>query len=154
MQARMGKQNIEGLALRVEVKAIEAPDVPWDLTNLRSMVKAPKNGIHVHGIYIDGAQWDAGLYRLVDKPAQTTKETSMPLVLLEAMSIDQKNRKGGPSQARRPSAMTKTPSSTHSCPVYCSWERNGNPVTFFDLPVQDDVSWIKRGVALTLEEPL
>merc|ERR1712139_736544 len=30
MQARMGKQNIEGLAFRVEVKAIEAPDVPWD----------------------------------------------------------------------------------------------------------------------------
>ncbi|CBZ53336.1 GI17927, related [Neospora caninum Liverpool] len=126
--------------------------VPVDCLTLKAtVVKArasyqlaafPPRGIYVHGLFLQGAGWNASEQRLCESELGVLFEP-MPVILLEP---------GAPVEERR----TKEEPRFYSCPLYKTPERKGvgNYIHSLDLPTDHPpVHWILRGVALLCQDP-
>ena len=108
---------------------------------------APADGVHVHGLYLEGARFDAPTQRLVESEPNVLS-TSLPTVWLCPAAP------GGwpPSSAAAAAAAHRYP-----CPLYATAARRGEMTVsghstnfIMDLMLPSDAPesyWIRRGVA-------
>jgi dynein heavy chain len=123
-------------------KAIDAISFGFHVLDRRAdaIAERPKDGIYVHGLYLEGARWDGARHSLVDsKPKELF--TSFPVMWL----LPEEERKI-PEQG------------VYRCPIYKTLTRAGqlsttghstNFVLYVEIPTTTPESkWIKAGVAL------
>ncbi|KAG9392138.1 Dynein heavy chain and region D6 of dynein motor [Carpediemonas membranifera] len=111
----------------------------------KGMEFQPDTGVHVHGLFIEGARWDDERHKLVEQTRGVLLDTMAPIWLKPVSSAEY------------------NPESTYRCPVYKTTERAGvlsttghstNFVMSLDLPIDCAPEWwIRRGVALLSQEP-
>eukprot|EP00940_MAST-03C_sp_MAST-3C-sp2_P000489 g489.t1 len=112
----------------------------------------PRDGAYVHGLFIEGARWNADAFVL---------DESKPKVLFaDAPVIWLKPKEGGDDEEDGASKTTSEEAMSYSytCPVYKTSARRGqlsttghstNFVMFIRLPSkQPEAHWIQRGVAM------
>lgn len=105
-----------------------------DVTNyfLETCKKAPKEGVYVHGLYLDGASWDTKHNQLKESDNKVVF-TNMPIIHIYAIN----------------STAPKDPK-LYQCPVYKKPQRTDlNFITplWLNTTEKPDL-WILRGVAL------
>ncbi len=105
-----------------------------------SELKKPEFGVYVHGLYLEGARWDAANHTLAD---------SRPKELYTAL----------PVMHFLPVADRKVPTTgVYQCPLYKTLKRKGtllttghstNFIMMVELPTSvEERKWIKAGVGL------
>ncbi|CAH8480381.1 unnamed protein product [Dicrocoelium dendriticum] len=100
------------------------------------MGSAPREGAHVHGLFMEGARWDPGAGCMVDARIKELAPP-MPVMLLRAVPSDR--------QEGRVAAM-------YACPVYKTKLRGPTFVWTFHLKTKEKpAKWILGGVALLLQ---
>lgn len=95
---------------------------------------APKSGVYVHGLYLDGAGWSRKEMRLAESTNKILY-TLMPIIRINANNIvDSSSSK----------------QFNYECPVYKKSRRTGlNFITALTLPsIKPSNHWVLRGVAL------
>lgn len=95
-------------------------------------VKAPREGVYIHGLFLDGASWDAKRMQLTESISKVLY-TAMPVIHVFAVnSTEPKNPK------------------LYECPVYKKFRRTDlNFITPLWLTTElKPEHWIMRGVAL------
>ncbi|KAL7677338.1 hypothetical protein ACOME3_003574 [Neoechinorhynchus agilis] len=96
---------------------------------------ALKEGVYIHGVYIDGASYSTADGVLVDCVSNEVTEL-LPVVHVRAVLSDQMDLRG-----------------TYECPMYRVRTRGPNYVSKFPLKTKDDkAKWIIAGVAMLLQE--
>jgi dynein heavy chain len=107
---------------------------PHDLDRIR---EPPKNGIFIHGLYLEGASWDRKEGTLREPmPRQLT--SPLPVIRL---TYQQKENRGRRSQTDH----------EYACPAYRYKERTGKYYLFsFNLPTKDQQAqhWVLRGTCI------
>lgn len=108
-------------------------------------VKTPADGCFIHGLYLEGAQWDH-TSSILNETLPNMLFSPMPVIWLK------------PGVKAKKSAMSLNSRVLYDCPVYRTSKRAGilsttghstNYVMTIKLPSKlDDTHWIKRGVAL------
>jgi dynein heavy chain, axonemal len=93
---------------------------------------APKSGVYVYGLYLDGAGWSRKEMRLAEA-INKILYTLMPIIRIYADNVNDENL-----------------SKSYECPVYKKANRTGlNFITALTLPtVKPPDHWVLRGVAL------
>jgi dynein heavy chain len=115
----------------------------WDftvtqVTDLREITSAPKEGVYIRGLYLEGARWDRDRGQLTE-PLPMELYDAMPVVLFKPIEAKRKVLKG-----------------MYTCPCYMYPVRTGTRERpSFMLPVELKAQeapdhWIKRGTALLL----
>ncbi|PFH38701.1 hypothetical protein BESB_010430 [Besnoitia besnoiti] len=130
--ARQHKVPMASLALKALVANERAP---------YQLAGPPPRGIYIHGLFLQGAGWDAS-EQLLCEAEPGVSVAPMPVILLEPVAATDEE----PPPAER---------FYYACPLYKTLERKGtgNYVDFLDL--QTDLSpehWILRGVALLCQD--
>ncbi|XP_035866411.1 dynein heavy chain 11, axonemal isoform X1 [Phyllostomus discolor] len=94
----------------------------------------PREGAYLHGLFMEGARWDAQAGTIVD--ARLKELTSaMPVVFARAVPVDRQETKH-----------------TYECPVYRTKARGPNYIWTFRLRSRAKTAkWVLAGVALLLE---
>ncbi|KYF46038.1 ATPase family associated with various cellular activities (AAA) domain-containing protein, partial [Toxoplasma gondii ARI] len=126
--ARKHKIPLDSLTLKATVTKVKTPD---------QLGASPPRGIYIHGLFLQGAGWNASSQRLCESELGAWF-VPMPVILLEPT---------GNLEDRR----NKQEHVVYSCPLYKTPERKGvgNYVHSLDLPTDlPPVHWILRGVAL------
>ncbi|KEP63814.1 UNVERIFIED_CONTAM: ATPase family associated with various cellular activities (AAA) domain-containing protein [Hammondia hammondi] len=126
--ARKHKIPLDSLTLKATVTKARTPD---------QLDASPPRGIYIHGLFLQGAGWNASSQRLCESELGALF-VPMPVILLEP---------AGNLEDRR----NKQELVFYSCPLYKTPERKGvgNYVHSLDLPTDlPPVHWILRGVAL------
>ena len=128
--ARKTQTPIDELQFRTNVSALFAEDVD----------APPSDGVHVHGLFLQGAKWDFNR-KCVEDSEPKVPIVSFPVVWLEPVDI-RENLEGG----------------CYACPLYKTSTRRGelsttghstNFVLFLHLPSERPADyWIRRGAAL------
>lgn len=137
--ARKTRLPIDTLEFEIEVRS---DILPSEDTNFRH-VEPPEDGCYIHGLFLEGAEWDA-LAKVLKDPSP--RELFYPMFPIWLKPVAKVMEKG-----------VKKPL-TYECPVYKTSLRTGkllnsgsstNFVMSIKLPSKDpEKNWVKRGVAL------
>ncbi|XP_045053259.2 dynein axonemal heavy chain 11 isoform X2 [Desmodus rotundus] len=94
----------------------------------------PREGAYLHGLFMEGARWDAQAGTIVD--ARLKELTSaMPVIFAKAVPVDRQETQH-----------------TYECPVYRTKMRGPNYIWTFRLRSKEKTAkWVLAGVALLLE---
>jgi dynein heavy chain len=91
----------------------------------------PREGVYVHGLFLDGAAWSAKENRLVDPEP---KKLFAPLPVMHITGVLAKDRKAG---------------AAYAAPAYSVRRRTGATfISTFDLRADDPQKWVLRGACL------
>jgi dynein heavy chain, axonemal len=113
-----------------------------EFTNVESLKSGPKEGVYVHGLFMDGASWSTADSSMVESAPKKLFST-MPVILVTAMT----------KSARKTitSSGNYGPFGGYDCPVYKYPARTDRYLIFSILLAthqQKPLHWILRGVAL------
>lgn len=107
-----------------------------------SITSAPEDGVNIHGMFLQGAKWDAKKRNVVDSDPRE------PIVSFPAIGLE-------PADASDPPAV-----GCYACPLYKTSTRRGelsttghstNYVTGLTLPSEKPSEyWVRRGAALLM----
>ncbi|XP_046594204.1 dynein beta chain, ciliary [Neodiprion lecontei] len=102
--------------------------------NKEEFTSAPREGAHVHGIFMEGARWDVQTGIIVDsRPKELFP--SMPVINVRAITQDKQDLRN-----------------MYECPVYKTRTRGPTYVWTFNLKTKDKpAKWTLAGVALLLQ---
>jgi len=128
--ARKTKTPIDALAFRTVVKEFMVENVPG----------APDDGVHIHGMFLQGAKWDF-TRRCVEDSDPGKGIIPFPVVWLEPVSVNENLEAG-----------------CFNCPLYKTSTRRGelsttghstNFIGYLQLPTERPADyWVRRGAAL------
>ncbi|NWS08793.1 DYH9 protein, partial [Motacilla alba] len=95
---------------------------------------APREGAYVHGLFMEGARWDAQAGAITEARLKELTP-AMPVVFLKAIPDDKQDTRG-----------------LYPCPVYKTRQRGPTYVWTFNLKTKENPSkWVLAGVALLLQ---
>ena len=130
--ARATRTAIDTLAFKTNVLAVHSEDV----------AAAPEVGVHVHGLFMQGARWDVSAARVEDSEPKVAL-VRFPVIWLEPVGLG---------------IQAASLEGTYACPLYKTSVRAGelsttghstNFVLFLALPTkQHGDYWVRRGAAL------
>ncbi|NWW49183.1 DYH9 protein, partial [Pedionomus torquatus] len=94
----------------------------------------PREGAYVHGLFLEGARWDAQTGIITDARLKELTP-AMPVIFIKAIPADKQDTR-----------------STYPCPVYKTRQRGPTYVWTFNLKTRENPSkWVLAGVALLLQ---
>ncbi|NXU86122.1 DYH9 protein, partial [Xiphorhynchus elegans] len=94
----------------------------------------PWEGAYVHGLFMEGARWDAQAGMLTEARLKELTP-AMPVLFIKAIPVDKQDLQG-----------------VYPCPVYKTRQRGPTYVWTFNLKTKDSPSkWVLAGVALLLQ---
>ncbi|XP_064890572.1 dynein axonemal heavy chain 9 isoform X3 [Columba livia] len=102
--------------------------------NREDFTSPPREGAHVHGLFMEGARWDAQA-GLITEARLKDLTPAMPVIFIKAIPADKQDIR-----------------STYQCPVYKTRQRGPTYVWTFNLKTRENPSkWVLAGVALLLQ---
>ncbi|KAK2522722.1 Dnah9 [Columba livia] len=102
--------------------------------NREDFTSPPREGAHVHGLFMEGARWDAQA-GLITEARLKELTPAMPVIFIKAIPADKQDIR-----------------STYQCPVYKTRQRGPTYVWTFNLKTRENPSkWVLAGVALLLQ---
>ncbi|XP_047613274.1 dynein axonemal heavy chain 9 isoform X4 [Phacochoerus africanus] len=102
--------------------------------NREELRSPPREGAHVHGLFMEGARWDAQA-GIITEGRLKDLTPPMPVVLLRAIPADRQDRRGA-----------------YPCPLYKTCQRGPTYVWTFRLKTKEKpAKWVLAGVALLLQ---
>ncbi|XP_077101765.1 dynein axonemal heavy chain 9 [Siphateles boraxobius] len=94
----------------------------------------PREGAYIHGLFMEGARWDAQAGVMVDARLKELTP-ALPVIFIKAVPVDKQDLR-----------------SLYQCPVYKTRQRGPTYVWTFNLKTKDSPSkWTLAGVALLLQ---
>ncbi|NXD25415.1 DYH9 protein, partial [Spelaeornis formosus] len=122
--ARKNKWPLDKMTLQCDVTKKSRED----------FASAPREGAYVHGLFMEGARWDAQAGTITD--ARLLELTpAMPVLFIKAIPDDKQDIRG-----------------LYPCPVYKTRQRGPTYVWTFNLKTKESPSkWVLAGVALLLQ---
>ncbi|NXA07649.1 DYH9 protein, partial [Sapayoa aenigma] len=122
--ARKNKWPLDKMTLQCDVTKKSRED----------FASPPREGAYVHGLFMEGARWDAQAGLIADSRLQELTP-AMPVVFLRAIPAD-----------------TQDTRALYPCPLYRTRQRGPTYVWTFNLKTKDSPSkWVLAGVALLLQ---
>ncbi|KAK2518440.1 Dnah9 [Columba guinea] len=102
--------------------------------NREDFASPPREGAYVHGLFMEGARWDAQA-GLITEARLKELTPAMPVIFIKAIPADKQDIR-----------------STYQCPVYKTRQRGPTYVWTFNLKTRENPSkWVLAGVALLLQ---
>ncbi|KAM6297516.1 dynein axonemal heavy chain 9 [Aegotheles albertisi] len=102
--------------------------------NREDFASPPREGAYVHGLFMEGARWDAQTGVITDARLKELTPP-MPVIFIKAIPADKQDPRG-----------------MYPCPVYRTRQRGPTYVWTFNLKTRENPSkWILAGVALLLQ---
>uniref|UniRef100_A0A8D0X9B8 Dynein axonemal heavy chain 9 n=1 Tax=Sus scrofa TaxID=9823 RepID=A0A8D0X9B8_PIG len=102
--------------------------------NREELRSPPREGAHVHGLFMEGARWDAQA-GIITEGRLKDLTPPMPVVLLRAIPADKQDCRG-----------------VYPCPLYKTCQRGPTYVWTFHLKTKEKpAKWVLAGVALLLQ---
>ncbi|GBG24991.1 Dynein heavy chain 6, axonemal [Hondaea fermentalgiana] len=154
MHVRKTQTPIDVLTIRTHLTAIGCGS---DVNGSPSLagVRAPKHGVYIHGLFMQGARFDAERSMAIQESFPKALFDEMPLINLAPSRTDVAEDEEEKEQA---AGLGTRKEYTYSCPLYKTSLRAGtlsttghstNFVIALDIPSQVDPNhWVRRGVAL------
>ncbi|NWX64149.1 DYH9 protein, partial [Promerops cafer] len=122
--ARKNKWPLDKMTLQCDVTKKSRED----------FASAPREGAYVHGLFMEGARWDAQSGTITDARLKELTP-AMPVVFIKAIPEDKQDTRG-----------------LYPCPVYKTRQRGPTYVWTFNLKTKENPSkWVLAGVALLLQ---
>ncbi|NWI85262.1 DYH9 protein, partial [Pitta sordida] len=122
--ARKNKWPLDKMTLQCDVTKKSRED----------FASPPREGAYVHGLFMEGARWDAQAGLLADCRLQELTP-AMPVVFIRALPADKQDTRA-----------------MYPCPLYKTRQRGPTYVWTFNLKTKDSPSkWVLAGVALLLQ---
>ncbi|NXC10996.1 DYH9 protein, partial [Orthonyx spaldingii] len=122
--ARKNKWPLDKMTLQCEVTKKSRED----------FASAPREGAYVHGLFMEGARWDAQSGIITDARLKELTP-AMPVVFIKAIPEDKQDTRG-----------------MYPCPLYKTRQRGPTYVWTFNLKTKENPSkWVLAGVALLLQ---
>uniref|UniRef100_A0A8C4V4J9 Dynein axonemal heavy chain 17 n=1 Tax=Falco tinnunculus TaxID=100819 RepID=A0A8C4V4J9_FALTI len=102
--------------------------------NREDFASPPREGAYVHGLFMEGARWDAQAGIITDARLKELTP-AMPVIFIKAIPADKQDTR-----------------SMYPCPVYKTRQRGPTYVWTFNLKTRENPSkWVLAGVALLLQ---
>ncbi|NXC47688.1 DYH9 protein, partial [Penelope pileata] len=102
--------------------------------NREDFASPPREGAYVHGLFMEGARWDAQAGIITDARLKELTP-AMPVIFIKAIPADKQDTR-----------------SVYPCPVYKTRQRGPTYVWTFNLKTRENPSkWVLAGVALLLQ---
>ncbi|KGL87447.1 Dynein heavy chain 9, axonemal, partial [Charadrius vociferus] len=102
--------------------------------NREDFASPPREGAYVHGLFMEGARWDAQTGIITDARLKELTP-AMPVIFIKAIPADKQDIR-----------------SVYPCPVYKTRQRGPTYVWTFNLKTRENPSkWVLAGVALLLQ---
>ncbi|XP_071672610.1 dynein axonemal heavy chain 9 isoform X17 [Patagioenas fasciata] len=102
--------------------------------NREDFASPPREGAYVHGLFMEGARWDAQA-GIIAEARLKELTPAMPVIFIKAIPADKQDIR-----------------STYRCPVYKTRQRGPTYVWTFNLKTRENPSkWVLAGVALLLQ---
>uniref|UniRef100_A0A8B9DZR5 Dynein axonemal heavy chain 9 n=1 Tax=Anser cygnoides TaxID=8845 RepID=A0A8B9DZR5_ANSCY len=102
--------------------------------NREDFASPPREGAYVHGLFMEGARWDAQAGIITDARLKELTP-AMPVIFIKAIPADKQDIR-----------------SVYPCPVYKTRQRGPTYVWTFNLKTRENPSkWVLAGVALLLQ---
>ena len=120
-----------------------------EFINADNVRNGPKEGVYVHGLFLEGAAWNASELTLQESAARKLF-CAMPLILVSAVLKNAKS-KTGTGTGTNTEGKEYGPFGGFDCPVYKYPQRSDRYRIFMiTLPSKDTkpLHWVLRGVAL------
>ncbi|NWV19290.1 DYH9 protein, partial [Origma solitaria] len=122
--ARKNKWPLDKMTLQCDVTKKSRED----------FASAPREGAYVHGLFMEGARWDAQAGIITDARLKELTP-AMPVVFIKAIPDDKQDTQ-----------------SMYRCPLYKTRQRGPTYVWTFNLKTKENPSkWVLAGVALLLQ---
>ncbi|NWW80460.1 DYH9 protein, partial [Climacteris rufus] len=122
--ARKNKWPLDKMTLQCDVTKKSRED----------FASAPREGAYVHGLFMEGARWDAQAGVITDARLKELT-AAMPVVFIKAIPDDKQDTR-----------------CTYPCPLYKTRQRGPTYVWTFNLKTKENPSkWVLAGVALLLQ---
>uniref|UniRef100_A0A8U8C9W7 Dynein axonemal heavy chain 17 n=1 Tax=Geospiza parvula TaxID=87175 RepID=A0A8U8C9W7_GEOPR len=122
--ARKNRWPLDRMALQCDVTKKSRED----------FASAPREGAYVHGLFMEGARWDAQAGTITEARLKELTP-AMPVVFIRAIPDDKQDARG-----------------LYPCPVYKTRQRGPTYVWTFNLKTKEKPSkWVLAGVALLLQ---
>ncbi|NXO09419.1 DYH9 protein, partial [Oriolus oriolus] len=122
--ARRNKWPLDKLTLQCDVTKKSRED----------FASAPREGAYVHGLFMEGARWDAQAGIIADARLKELTP-AMPVMFIKAIPDDKQDTRG-----------------VYPCPLYKTRQRGPTYVWTFNLKTKENPSkWVLAGVALLLQ---
>ncbi|NXO66570.1 DYH9 protein, partial [Phainopepla nitens] len=122
--ARKNKWPLDKMTLQCDVTKKSRED----------FAHAPREGAYVHGLFLEGARWDAQSGTLTDARLKELTP-AMPVLFIKAVPGDKQDTRG-----------------LYPCPLYKTRQRGPTYVWTFNLKTKESPSkWVLAGVALLLQ---
>ncbi|NWZ01914.1 DYH9 protein, partial [Loxia curvirostra] len=122
--ARKNRWPLDRMALQCDVTKKSRED----------FASAPREGAYVHGLFMEGARWDAQAGTITEARLKELTP-AMPVVFIRAVPDDKQDTRG-----------------LYPCPLYKTRQRGPTYVWTFNLKTKENPSkWVLAGVALLLQ---
>ncbi|NXB12140.1 DYH9 protein, partial [Cnemophilus loriae] len=122
--ARKNKWPLDKMTLQCDVTKKSRED----------FASAPREGAYVHGLFMEGARWDAQTGTIADARLKELTP-AMPVMFIKAIPDDKQDTRG-----------------MYPCPLYKTRQRGPTYVWTFNLKTKENPSkWVLAGVALLLQ---
>ncbi|NXB29064.1 DYH9 protein, partial [Eulacestoma nigropectus] len=122
--ARKNKWPLDKMTLQCDVTKKSRED----------FASAPREGAYVHGLFMEGARWDAQTGIITDARLKELTP-AMPVMFIKAIPADKQDTRG-----------------MYPCPLYKTRQRGPTYVWTFNLKTKENPSkWVLAGVALLLQ---
>ncbi|NXP99968.1 DYH9 protein, partial [Vidua macroura] len=122
--ARKNKWPLDKMTLQCDVTKKSRED----------FASAPREGAYVHGLFMEGARWDAQAGTITEARLKELTP-AMPVVFIKAIPDDKQDSRG-----------------LYPCPLYKTRQRGPTYVWTFNLKTKEKPSkWVLAGVALLLQ---
>ncbi|NXH81703.1 DYH9 protein, partial [Edolisoma coerulescens] len=122
--ARKNKWPLDKMTLQCDVTKKSRED----------FASAPREGAYIHGLFMEGARWDAQTGIITDARLKELTP-AMPVVFIKAIPADKQDTRG-----------------MYPCPLYKTRQRGPTYVWTFNLKTKENPSkWVLAGVALLLQ---
>ncbi|NWS31784.1 DYH9 protein, partial [Polioptila caerulea] len=122
--ARRNKWPLDRMTLQCDVTKRSRED----------FASAPREGAYVHGLFLEGARWDAQTGTIADARLKELTP-AMPVVFIKAIPDDKQDTRG-----------------LYPCPLYKTRQRGPTYVWTLNLKTKESPSkWVLAGVALLLQ---
>ncbi|NXO22161.1 DYH9 protein, partial [Cisticola juncidis] len=122
--ARRNRWPLDRVALQCDVTKRSRED----------FASAPREGVYVHGLFMEGARWDVQAGTMAEARLKELT-AAMPVVFIKAVPEDRQDTRG-----------------LYPCPLYRTRQRGPTYVWTFNLKTKESPSkWVLAGVALLLQ---